>query len=81
MEASGNPRGGGESKKTWRLSYRYFRGTLATWDDLFNQAAQFATEAGPEHVIGVSHSADGGDGVVTVWYWTQTEETENEPDR
>jgi hypothetical protein len=65
---------GGDSTKKWRLGYKYFRGTLATWDDLFGQAAQFATEIGSECVVGVSHSSDRGDGVVTVWYWTQEDE-------
>jgi len=64
---------GAEGKKTWRMAYKYFRGTLASWDELFDQAAQFATEIGTEYVVGISHSADRGDGVVTVWYWTQAE--------
>ena len=71
--ASENP-AGGDGKKPWRLTYKYFRGTLATWDELFNQAADFATEIGSEYVVGISHSADRGDGVVTVWYWTPADE-------
>jgi hypothetical protein len=73
-----NPNSGGADKKSWRLAYKYFRGTLATWDDLFDEAAQFATETGPERVAGLSHSADRGDGVVTVWYWTQTDESKDD---
>lgn len=46
-----------------------FRGTFATWQELFAQAANFATEIGPERLINISHSADQGDGVVAVWYW------------
>jgi hypothetical protein len=60
----------GEKPPQWTLRYRVFRGTLATWEDLFTQAAQFATEVGSERVVSVSHSADHSDGVVTVWYWT-----------
>jgi hypothetical protein len=52
-----------------KAEYRIFRGTLATWDALFKQAADFATRLGPERVISISHSADHSDGVVTVWYW------------
>jgi hypothetical protein len=52
------------------MAYRYVRGTLATWDQLFSQAAEIANEIGPERVLNISHSADGGAGVVTVWYWT-----------
>jgi hypothetical protein len=61
-------------KPEWQLAYKYFRGTLATWDQLFSQAAEFATEVGPERVVNISHSADDDDGVVTVWYWTETAE-------
>jgi len=67
---------GGEKAPQWRMRYRVFRGTLATWDDLFTQAAGFATVVGPERVVSVSHSADHSDGVVTVWYWTSEGEPE-----
>jgi hypothetical protein len=53
----------------WRAKHRTFRGTFATWDQLFDEAADFATEIGPERLINISHSADRGDGVVAVWYW------------
>ena len=61
------------AKKDWRMAYKYFRGMLASWDELFTEAAQFATEVGPERVVGISHSCDDSDGVVTVWYWTEAE--------
>jgi hypothetical protein len=51
-----------------------FRGTFATWDKLFAEAAHFATEIGPERVLSISHSEDKSDGVVTVWYWTTEDE-------
>lgn len=54
----------------WRLAYQVFRGTWASWDDLFTQASAFANEVGPERVLSISHSSDHSDGVVTVWYWT-----------
>ena len=63
----------------WKLSYRMFRGTLATWDELFTRAAYFASEIGPERVLNISHSADDGDGVVTVWYWTRDGENGDKP--
>jgi len=52
-----------------RIGYEVFRGTFTTWDDLFDKAAEFATELGETRVINISHSAAGADGVVTVWYW------------
>jgi hypothetical protein len=51
------------------VRYRLFRGTLSTWDDLFAEAAEFATALGAERLISISHSEDKDDGVVTVWYW------------
>src|SRR5262245_48513993 len=57
-------------KQTWRMSYRVFRGTFATWDELFKEAAEFASYIGPERVISISHSEDKDDGVVAVWYWS-----------
>ena len=59
------------------MNHRKFRGTFATWEALFDEAAQFATEIGPERVLSISHSADQSDGVVTVWYWTTGDETES----
>lgn len=53
-----------------RMSYRTFRGTFSTWDDLFAQASDFATHLGETRVVNISHSCSGSDGVVTVWYWT-----------
>ena len=52
------------------VKYRDFRGgSLATWDELFEEAAEFATSIGPERLVSISHSADRTEGVVTVWYW------------
>ncbi|MEZ6049048.1 MAG: hypothetical protein R3C11_26425 [Planctomycetaceae bacterium] len=52
-----------------RVRHAYFRGRLTTWDDLFTQAAEFATLQGRDNVISISHSEDKSDGVITVWYW------------
>jgi hypothetical protein len=64
----------------WQITCRIFRGTFATWDQLFSDAAAFATEIGSERVLNISHSADRGDGVVAVWYWAleADKDTENE---
>jgi hypothetical protein len=56
-----------------RLTYRVFRGTWASWEELFNQASEFANQLGPEKVVSISHSEDKDDGVVAVWYWTHRE--------
>jgi hypothetical protein len=51
------------------VRFEVFRGTFASWDTLFQQAAEFASQIGQDRLIGISHSCDKGDGVVTVWYW------------
>jgi len=43
---------------------------FSSWETLFAQAAQFATEIGEEQIISISHSEDSSSGVVTVWYWS-----------
>jgi hypothetical protein len=61
----------GDDQVSWRAEYRMFRGTLASWDQLFREAAAFASQVGPERLIGISHSEDHSDGVVVVWYWVE----------
>jgi hypothetical protein len=58
------------------MTFQIFRGTWASWEQLFDEAAFFATEIGPERVVSISHSADRSDGVVTVWYWTTGNDTD-----
>jgi hypothetical protein len=53
-----------------RMTFKIFRSSFITWEELFGQAAEFANQIGPERVISISHSSDQGNGVVTVWYWT-----------
>jgi len=60
----------------WRMAFKVFRGTFASWESLFQQAADFATEVGPERVLNISHSEDDSDGVVTVWYWESKDQRE-----
>jgi hypothetical protein len=54
---------------TRKVAYEVFRGTFATWDHLFREAAEFADRVGKERLISISHSEDKDDGVVAVWYW------------
>ena len=69
LESAGHE-GGGEVGAAAQVRYQAFRGRLTTWDDLFGQAAAFATQIGRENVLSISHSEDDNEGVVTVWYWT-----------
>jgi hypothetical protein len=59
------------SDATLVVKFEYFERTFATWDTLFAEAAEFATQVRPERLIGISHSHEGDEGVVTVWYWDE----------
>jgi hypothetical protein len=61
---------GGDPREGTKVEFEVFRSTISSWQDLFASAAAFATKVGPERVISISHSADNGEGVVTVWYWS-----------
>jgi hypothetical protein len=64
-----------------RATFKHFVGSPESWETLFTEAANFASEVGPDRLIGISHSHSGGtepwvlnsSGVVTVWYWEQAE--------
>jgi hypothetical protein len=51
------------------VRFEVFRGVMASWEDLFEEAAEFATRLGPDRLITISHSEDENDGVVAVWFW------------
>jgi len=53
------------------VKFEYFKSSLDTWDDMFAEAAEFATQVGRERLIGISHSQDKHQGVVAVWYWLE----------
>ena len=63
-----------------RAKYRVFRSMWRQWEELNEQAAEFATQIGRENVISISTGEDHdaplpilgwfwGTRVVTVWYW------------
>ncbi len=53
-----------------KVEFRMFRGVMASWATLFEEAAEFAAQVGPERLISISHSEDQNEGVVVVWYWS-----------
>ncbi|NIM00323.1 MAG: hypothetical protein GTN89_14235 [Acidobacteria bacterium] len=61
-----------------QVKYKFYRGLLASWDELFAQAAEFAQGLGAERLINISHANSGGDGTVTVWYWADEGASEEE---
>lgn len=52
-----------------RVLHKHFRASLKSWEELFQDASEFATGVGPDRLISISHSAEGLEGIVTVWYW------------
>lgn len=62
-----------------RVAFKVFRSTFKRWPELLTEAATFATQVGRERLITISHSADSGDGVVTVWFWADW--TDDAPSR
>jgi hypothetical protein len=64
-----------------RVQFRVFEGPArsfwgkSAWNDLFQQAAEFASAIGPERLINISHTFQGPNtGGVTVWYWSEQPE-------
>lgn len=53
------------------VSYQKFESASQSWDELFAQAAEFASSLGQERLISISHSDSHYLGVVTVWYWSE----------
>jgi hypothetical protein len=51
------------------VKFEVFRSSFESWQKLFEQAAEFATNVGPDRLISISHSEDANEGVVTVWFW------------
>jgi len=54
-----------------QVKFQVFRGLFSTWQSLFTQASEFASSIGKDRLVSISHSEDKGDGVVTVWYWSE----------
>jgi len=52
-----------------RVQFRIFHGMTVSWEQLFGDAARFASQIPPDRLINISHSCDKSQGVVTVWYW------------
>jgi len=54
-----------------KVRFKQFRGTITTWEALFQEASDFPAQIGKERLINISHSEDSNKGVVTVWYWSE----------
>ncbi len=55
--------------KSPAVAYRVFRAAgVASWDKLFDLAAEFASTLDRRQLINISHSSDSGNGTVVVWF-------------
>jgi len=60
-----------------RVQYRIFESATRSWEDLCDEAAEFASGVGRDKLINLSVAASGGTegfglagrGVIVVWYW------------
>jgi hypothetical protein len=60
-----------------KVLHQIFQSATKSWEDLCDEAAEFATEVGRERLINMSVAASGGTegfgfagrGVIVVWYW------------
>ena len=53
-----------------RADFRMFKGgVMKPWEDLLQEATDFASRLGRERLINISHSDSQGRGIVVVWYW------------
>ena len=52
-----------------KLKFKTFRSAWASWDDLFQEACDFANSIDRENVLNISHTCHSNEGIVTVWYW------------
>jgi hypothetical protein len=50
-----------------------FRSSFKSWNDLVEEAREFASTIPREQLISISVSADSGAGIVFVWYWSDYE--------
>ena len=51
------------------VEFKIFRASNeASWDKLLAQAAAFASTLEARQIVNISHSSDGGNGTVVVWY-------------
>lgn len=51
------------------MRYLLIRSSMRSWESLLTEASERASALAEGQLFALTHSADGGDGVVVVWYW------------
>ncbi|HEX3132715.1 MAG TPA: hypothetical protein VHX44_03925 [Planctomycetota bacterium] len=50
-----------------RMSYRFFKaGSFTTWDTMFAEVAEFASQIERQDLVSISHSEDKNTAIITV---------------
>jgi hypothetical protein len=52
-----------------RVQCRSFKSIVKSWEDLCGEASAFASTIPRDRLINITVAADGGKGIVFVWYW------------
>lgn len=52
-----------------KVKFEVFKSSYKSWDELFEEASDFAGRLQANQLINISHSCDHQSAVVTVWFW------------
>jgi hypothetical protein len=53
-----------------KVEYKVVKSAFKSWETLFKEAAEVASSVGPDRLINITSLLSGGEGVITVWYWS-----------
>jgi hypothetical protein len=57
-----------------KLRFKKFTAIMKSWEDVFGEAADFASRLPTDRLLTISHSCDNSEGVVAVWFWATDDE-------
>ena len=60
-----------------QVKVQSWKSGFSSWEDMFQDAANFASQLPKNRLINITHSRDEGTSIVAVWYWADDES----PDR
>ena len=52
-----------------RVNFKTFQSFTRSWDDLRQDAAQFASSVGRDNLITITVVLEAPKGIINVWYW------------
>ena len=51
------------------IQHSIYKSSFDSWEEMCSKVARFAETIPREDLINISHSSEGGQGVIIVWYW------------